>query len=84
MDADAQRVRDSLGRAAYSALDVLEFLRARLAITVPGASRALSLTPPTANAAVARLEAMGIAREITGQERSRVFVYAALIDALAP
>ena len=82
--ADTQRVRDSLGRAAYSALSVLEQLGERLVLNVPDVARTLGLTPPTANAAIARLEAMGIAREITGRERSRLFVYAALVDALAP
>lgn len=82
--ADEQRVRDALGRAAYSALSVLELLRERLVVGVPEVARALRLTPPTANAAVGRLEQMGIAREVTGRERSRLFVYTALVDALAP
>jgi DNA-binding transcriptional ArsR family regulator len=82
--ADEQRVRDAMGRAAYSALSVLELLRERLALSVPEVARALGLTPPTANAAIGRLEAMGIAREVTARQRSRRFVYTALVDALAP
>lgn len=83
-DADITRVGESLGRAAYSALDVLALLRAEIVLTVPDASRALGMTPPTAGAAVARLSEMGIAHEITGRARSRAFVYGALVDALAP
>jgi hypothetical protein len=82
--ADEQRVRDAMGRAAYSALSVLELLREKLVLNVPDVARSLRLTPPTANAAIGRLEAMGIAREVTGGKRSRLFVYTALVDALAP
>jgi hypothetical protein len=80
--ADQLRVRDTLGRAAYSALDVLALLRDELVITVPQAARELSLTPPTAGAAVARLMELRIAREITGKARSRAFAYEGLVLAL--
>jgi hypothetical protein len=83
-DADEQRVRDSLGRAAYSALDVLALLRDRLVIGVPEAAHALGLTPPTAGAAVARLVELGVAREVTGKARSRAFAYDGVVRALAP
>lgn len=81
---DEQRVRDSLGRAAYSALDVLALLRNEIVITVPETARALSLTPPTAGAAVARLVELGIAREVTGKARSRAFAYEGIVRALEP
>ena len=84
LDADQARVRDAFGRAAYSALDLLDLLANELVITVPDAARTLGQTPPTAGAAVARLADLGIATEITGRARSRAFVYAGLVDALAP
>jgi hypothetical protein len=83
-DADEQRVRDSLGRAAYSALDLLALLREEIVVTVPGAARTLGLTPPTAGAAVARLVELGIAHEVTGKARSRAFAYEGIVRALAP
>jgi hypothetical protein len=83
-DADEQRVRESLGRAAYSALDVLALLRDELVITVPETARALGLTPPTAGAAVARLVELGIVREVTGKARSRAFAYEGIVRALEP
>jgi hypothetical protein len=83
-DADEQRVRDSLGRAAYSALDVLALLRDQIVITVPETARALGLTPPTAGAAVARLVELGIVREVTGKARSRAFAYEGIVRALEP
>lgn len=81
---DEARVRESLGRASYSALDVLALLRRDGAINVPDAAVALGISTPTAGAAVERLTELGIAREITARARSRVFVYAPLLEALAP
>jgi hypothetical protein len=81
---DETRVRDALGRAAYSALDVLALLRRDIVVTVPETARTLGLTPPTAGAAVARLVELGIAREVTGKARSRAFAYEGMVHALRP
>jgi DNA-binding MarR family transcriptional regulator len=81
---DEARIRESLGRAHFSALDVLGVLRREGAINVPDVAVALGISTPTAGAAVERLVELGIAREITGRARSRVFIYAALVEALAP
>ena len=81
---DETRIRELLGRAHFSALDVLGVLRRDGAINVPDVAVALGISVPTAGAAVERLVELGIAREITGRARSRVFVYAALVEALAP
>jgi hypothetical protein len=81
---DEARIRQSLGRAHFSALDVLGVLRRDGAINVPDVAVALGISTPTAGAAVERLVELGIAREITGRARSRVFVYAALLEALSP
>ena len=81
---DETRVRDALGRAAYSALDVLAFLREEIIITVPETVRMLDITPPTAGAAVARLVDLGIAREVTGRARSRAFAYEGMVQAFRP
>jgi hypothetical protein len=83
-EADESRVTQALGRASYSALDVLARLRDEIVITVPETARALGLTPPTAGAAVARLVELGIAREVTGKARSRAFAYEGIVKALAP
>jgi hypothetical protein len=81
---DETRIRESLGRAHFSALDVLGVLRRDGAINVPEVAVALGISTPTAGAAVERLVELGIAREITGRARSRVFVYVALVEALSP
>jgi hypothetical protein len=82
--ADEERVRAALGRAAYSALDVLELLHQRIVVTIPDAARALGQTPPTTGAAVARLVELGVAREVTGKARSRAFAYEGIVKALEP
>jgi hypothetical protein len=81
---DEERVRKALGRAAYSALDVLELLHQKIVVTIPEAARALGQTPPTTGAAVARLMELGIAHEVTGKARSRAFAYEGIVRALEP
>jgi len=50
---------------------------------VPQAAPHLALTPPTIRAAVRALEELGIANELTGQRRHRVFAYQAYLDILS-
>lgn len=82
--ADEKRVRNALGRAAYSALDVLALLRREIVITVPETARTLGVSQPTAGSAVERLVKLGIAREVTGKARLRAFAYEGMVAALAP
>lgn len=67
----------SIGRAAVTARRALTQLRSTLATSVPVLSEALELSRPAAGAALERLVALGLAEEITGRGRDRVFVYAA-------
>jgi Fic family protein len=71
---DQQRVL-GLGRAAGSALRVYDLLRQRIIVSAPKAARELSLTWPTVNSALQRLEQLGIVREATGKARDRLYVY---------
>lgn len=82
LDADRENIRVLLGRASYSAIDVLALLADQLVTTIPDAARALGQTSPTTGAAMARLVKLGIVREVTGRVRSRAFVYAALLDTM--
>lgn len=71
---DGQRVAQ-LGRAAGSALAVLDLLRRRVVLSPVRATAELGLTWPTVNSALNRLQELGIAREITGKKRDRLFAY---------
>ena len=78
---DRARV-ESLGRAAPSALKVFDFLRDRILISPTQVAEALGLTWPTVQAAVERLEALGITREVTGKKRDRIYAYERQLKAL--
>jgi Fic family protein len=78
---DQQRVT-GLGRAAGSALRVYDLLRQRIILSAPRAAGELGLTWPTVNAALRRLEGLGIAREATGRSRDRLYVYGRQLELL--
>jgi Fic family protein len=80
-DADTRRIQQT-GRAAASALRVLSALRQRPALTLQALCREHGMTFPTASKAMQILTAAGIARELTGQRRNRVFVYDAYLKIL--
>jgi Fic family protein len=71
---DRARV-EKLGRAAPSTLKVFDFLREKILVSPTRAAEALGLTWPTVQAAVKRLEALGIAKEVTGKRRDRIYAY---------
>jgi len=66
---------EKLGRAAPSALKVYDLLRDRILISSTRVAETLGLTWPTVQAAVERLEQLGIATEVTGKKRDRVYAY---------
>jgi len=68
-------ITDRLGRAAGNGLRVLERLFAHPMITVRDVAQLTGVTFAAANRLVARLAELGIVREMTGRERSRVFLY---------
>lgn len=72
--ADTDRVQ-SLGRSAPSALRVLHALRERPLISITEVCSRAEMTFPTASNGMATLQRLGIAEEITGRQRNRVFVY---------
>ena len=65
----------TMGRAAGSALRVHEALAQRVAVDVAAAVEMTGLSAPTVGAALNRLCEFGVASEITGQRRNRVFAY---------
>ena len=64
-----------LGRASASTTRLYEYLRQRVIISIPRAVKELALTWPTVSGALQRLEQLGIAREVTGRSRDRLYAY---------
>jgi Fic family protein len=63
------------GRRAGSAIRVHDVLKARPIVSMPEVSRRSGLSFPAASSAMDLLSEMGIARELTGKRRNRLFVY---------
>ena len=80
-DDDTRRTQQS-GRSAANALRVLAALRQRPMLSLPQLCQLNAMTFPTANKTMAQLVAAGIARELTGQRRNRVFSYHASLAIL--
>lgn len=71
---DRRRV-EALGRTAGSTLRVHELMRRHPLLGAARAGDELGMTPPTVNAALRRLEDLGMVREITGRKWGRLFAY---------
>ena len=71
---DRARVEKS-GRRAGSALRVHEALKTRPILSIPAVRKATGLSFPAASSAMDLLVELGIAREVTGKRRNRLFLY---------
>ncbi|MFN0078567.1 MAG: Fic family protein [Prosthecobacter sp.] len=80
-DTDTRRTQD-IGRGAANALRVLAALRHRPMLSLKQLCHTSTMTFPTASKAMQQLVSAGIARELTGQRRNRVFVYDAYLTIL--
>ncbi len=69
------RIETTEGRRAGSVLRIHDALKARPILSLSAAQRDTQLSFQTASGAMNRLVQHGIAREITGKRRGRVFVY---------
>ena len=78
---DTRRVQGAGGRGA-NVLRVLDTLRQRPLSSLRQLGASAGISFPTASKAMLTLVEMGIARELTGQRRNRVFVYDAYLDIL--
>ena len=78
---DVKRVRDT-GRGAVSALSVLSALRQRPLRSLKQICSDTGTTFPTASKAMQTLVTLGIATNLTGQRRNRVFVYSGYLNIL--
>lgn len=74
--ADRRRI-EVLGKASASALKLHNLLEKRCLVSLATAQRELGLSLPTVTQAMARLQKLGIVREISGKRRKQVFAYQA-------
>lgn len=75
MKRDHARVQAAGGRSAATLFRMLQSLHERPIITINEVVRRTGLSFPTAARGMATLVDHGIAREVTGQRRNRVFSY---------
>jgi cell filamentation protein, protein adenylyltransferase len=80
-ETDTRRAQDT-GRGAANALRVLAALRQRPMLSLRHLCHTSGMTFPTTSKAMQRLIEAGVARELTGQRRNRVFVYHAYLAIL--
>jgi len=80
---DRRRIGEA-GRRAGSALRVHESLQARPILSLTSVSERTGLSFPAASSAMQLLVELGIARELTGRRRNRLFVYDEYLAALDP
>ena len=80
-ESDRRRIHES-GKSAGSALRVHELFKQRPIQTVSLLVDALGISKPTAAAAIAKLESLGIVREESGRRRGRYFAYHQYIEVL--
>ncbi|MEX2149650.1 MAG: Fic family protein [Steroidobacteraceae bacterium] len=80
---DEQRVRAlEIGRVSASVLQVLAAIRQRPVASIQDLSRRSRLTIPTVTNSIRILVKSGIAAELTGRKRNRVFAYQRLLQIL--
>ncbi len=78
---DSQRIQ-ATGRGASNAQRVLHALRSHPVATLKLLSAETGMSFPTVGKVMQTLSQLGIARELTGQRRNRVFVYDSYLNIL--
>jgi Fic family protein len=79
---DRSRIQQE-GRAAGSALRVHDVLKQRPVISLQDVARRAALSFPAASSGMTLLEKVGVAEELTGKKRNRVFGYSRYLAILA-
>lgn len=83
VEADRLRIEGALGaRKRLTAPRVHDVFKRRVATSIPAASKATGLTPPTVSSAIEALVKLGIVREVTEKQRNRQFLYVGYLRTL--
>jgi Fic family protein len=79
---DRDRIQ-TIGRAASSALRVHEYMQKKPLVGIAVVAEELKLSIPTVTVALDHLVRLGIAKEVTGKRRARVFGYSRYLKILS-
>ncbi|MGE4312898.1 MAG: Fic family protein [Pseudobdellovibrionaceae bacterium] len=81
---EKDRVRiGQIGKAAPTALKIHSYLVKKPYLSLTKAAKELDISVPTITNTVAKLEEIGVLKELTGQARNRLFAYTNYLDILA-
>ncbi|HXS18018.1 MAG TPA: Fic family protein [Polyangiaceae bacterium] len=87
-ESDRRLVESSRGGSIYqqaalrSNILVYDLLKKRIAIRIPEAAQELGSSKPTVTRALDELQKLGIAHEVTGKSRGKIFAYRKYMDIL--
>jgi Fic family protein len=81
LDSDRRKI-EALGRSAASVLRVFHHTQTNPILSIPKVVEKVGISFPTATSVIEHLQELGIVREITGRQRSRLFVYDAYLGIL--
>lgn len=74
IERDRQRIQ-ALGRAAPTAMRVHDLVSRYVVVRPTRAAEILEMSEPPVYGAIARLEELGVLREVSGRQRGKIFVY---------
>ena len=80
-DTDSNKI-NTLGRAKFSCIKTLEYLKKLPQVSVKSLSEELDMTAPTARAALNNLLILNIVEEISGKKKDKVYVYREYLNIL--
>jgi len=80
---DHRRKIEALGRPAASVLRVFGHMQRNPIVSIPAAAQSIGISAPTVAKSLARMQNLGMLREITGRQRHRLFVYDAYLAILS-
>ena len=81
LESDRRKI-EAPNRRAGSVLRVFQHAQAHPILSIQGTAKKIGLSFPTVTAAIGHLQKLGILKEITGRQRSRLFVYDAYLNIL--
>ena len=73
---------EMLGRAKFSCIEVLEYMKKLPQVSVKHLSRELGITPPTARNALHQMLKLGIVKEVSEKKRDKIYVYTQYLEIL--